>query len=254
MLLAAWCVGMALGCASHESEIICELPPPPATPISPESPESRPATKVSNTNPITPREVYPGVVLDLAQRHVDLAATVVGREVEWLELLATRPGFREHESIVTLDADAKHIQLALILLGLEPGQPARTERAAAGELVFHPPHGPALELFFILNDRPDQPVPANHWVADQETGEPMPDNAWRFTGSTVIEFKGQRYFMAEKNGTVVSLVNFGDDLISRPTNDSDAGGNVFWTTNLNATPPVPAPGTRVTLRIQPAGE
>lgn len=195
------------------------------------------------------QDIYPGITLDLGNRWVEVDATVVGRDVEWLELLACRPGTREYESIVTVDADAVQLNIALTLLGLTPGQPARTERDADGQLLFFAPHGPPLELFFVLGDQPGQPIPANRWVIDQQTRQVMPDNRWVYTGSTIIEFQGENFFMAEKNGTVVSLLNFGDELVSRPTDQSEAGGTDFWTANTDAIPPL---GTTLKLRFQPA--
>lgn len=209
----------------------------------------QPTTSAPPTAPAAPKEIYPGIILDRGNQRVDVRATVVGRNVEWLELLATRPGMREYESVVALDADATQIHLALTLLGLEAGQPASTQTDAQGQVIFLPPHGPALELFFLLDDQPDTPIPANTWIANQETGEPMSGNTWVYTGSKIVSFKDENYFMAEKNGTVVSLVNFGDELVSRPTEESEAGGNAFWTTNPDAIPPL---GTRVTLRFKPA--
>ncbi|MEM6459612.1 MAG: YdjY domain-containing protein [Planctomycetota bacterium] len=197
-----------------------------------------------------PREVFPGVTLDRAAGHVDLDATVVGREVEWLELLACRPGTREYESVVSVAAEAEHIQLGLLLLGLEPGSPARAERVG-DRLVQHPPTGPELKLQFVVpgaEGADDRVVPASDWVVDQQDGEPMPDNVWLFTGSRFVEHAGKRWFLAEANGTLVSVVNFGDELVGRPTTQSEAGGNVFWTSRTDVIPPN---GTAVRLRIRP---
>ncbi|MEM9882964.1 MAG: YdjY domain-containing protein [Planctomycetota bacterium] len=201
--------------------------------------------------PDGPRAVFPGVTLDRTAGHVDLDATVVGREVEWLELLACRPGTREYESVVSVAAEAEHVQLGLLLLGLKPGRPAWAERVG-DELVQHPPTGPQLELHFVVpgeDGADDRVVPASDWVVDQEDGDVMPDNTWLFTGSRFVEHAGKRWFLAEANGTVVSVVNFGDELVGRPTTQSEAGGNVFWTSRTDAIPPN---GTEVRLRIRPA--
>lgn len=221
-------------------------PIPPTT--TPNEPASAPPAPAINAADAAAQAIYPGVVIDRARGHIDLRGRVVGRAVEWLELLACRPGTREHEAVVTLDAEATHIQLALILLGLEPGTPARAEKID-DTFIIHPPQGPAVELFFVLDDQPEVEVPANRWVIDQEAGKTMPDNHWLFVGSRSVDHAGQAWFLAEENGTLVSLVNFGDELIGRPTLQSEDGGNVFWTAN---TPQIPAEGTRVTLRIRPA--
>ncbi|MEL7088357.1 MAG: YdjY domain-containing protein, partial [Planctomycetota bacterium] len=213
-------------------------------------PGSLPPADPATTAETLPQRIYPGVVIDRAAGHVDLRGRVVGRHVDWLELLACRPGTREHEAVVTLDAEATHIQLALILLGLEPGSPARYENRD-GQIEIFPPRGPAVELFFVLDDQPDTETPAHRWVVAQDTGEVLPDNRWLFVGSRRVEHAGKTWFLAEENGTLVSLVNFGDELIGRPTQQSEDGGNVFWTANA---PLIPEAGTPITLRVRPAEE
>jgi hypothetical protein len=194
-----------------------------------------------------PREVYPGVWLDLAAGHVEVTGHIIGQRFDWLELLATRGDIRAHEAILRLDADARQVHLALLLLGLEPGRPAST-RMEDGRRVFISPEGPELELFFILPDPAAAPVPANTWVVHQDTGEDMPGNRWLFVGSKVVEHQGRTFFLAEENGTVVSLVNFGDELIGRPTDQSQDGGNDLWNAHPTRIPP---PDTPVRLRIVP---
>jgi len=243
VIAVSLCHGL-LGCTSTHSAT------PPQTAAETES-RLTPPVAPADDHDQGPREIYPGITLDLDQRHVDVDAVVVGREVEWLELLACRSGTREYESVVAVDADAAQLNIALTLLGLAPGQPARTERDADGSLLFFAPHGPPLELFFVLDNHPAAPIPANQWVIDQETREVMPDNRWVFTGSTIIEFQGKAFFMAEKNGTLISLLNFGDELVSRPTDQSEAGGTDFWTAHTDAIPPI---GTKLKLRFQPAAE
>lgn len=211
-------------------------------------------------------ELFPAVTLDRDAGHVDVRGRVIGGPVEWLELLACRPGTREHESVVTLDARAEHLHAALLLLGLPPGTPADA-RWEGDTLVQTPPSGPGLGVFFVFNDAPDRPVPAGIYVADQTTGTPLgpappgadavvPDAAesgggWLFTGSRLVEGRERAYFLAEENGTLISLVNFGDDLIARDTPRPADGGNGFWALNPAPAgwPALPAPGTPLTVRL-----
>ena len=213
------------------------LPPPTADP----GPTEAPAAD-------SPQEIYPGIWLNRQDRWVELAGSVIGQRFDWLELLACRGDIRAHESILRIDADARQVHLALLLLGLEPGSPASAQRVD-GEVQVVAPTGPEVELFMVVDGQAD-PVPANRWVVDQETGEEMPGNRWLFTGSKIVEHQGQAFFLAEENGTLVSLVNFGDELLSRPTDRSQDGGNDLWTAN---TPLIPPAGTAVRLRIVPAG-
>ena len=201
-------------------------------------------------------ELFPAITLDRDAGHVDVRGQVIGEPVEWLELLACRPGTREHESVVTLDARADHLHAALLLLGLTPGTPAdaRWEGEGPGAtLVQTPPRGPALTVYFLFDDAPDRPVPAGVYVADQATGAPLDPagGGWRFTGSRLVKGRQRAYFLAEENGTVISLVNFGDDLIARDTPHAADGGNGFWALNAvpDGWPALPAPGTPLTVRL-----
>ena len=191
---------------------------------------------------------WPGVRLDLAAGHVEIEAEVVHQEAKWLELLVCSPGSREHETILTSPAKPSHIHLALLALGLEPGSPIDSRRTAEG-LAVVPPTGPKVELFCLWEiDGEPHRAPANTWVRHQETGEPLAGNAWLFAGSEFHQHEGRRLYMADLNGTIVSLVNFGDDLLTRPTTTTNRTDEQAWGTNAEAIPPV---GTAVTLRLVP---
>ncbi|MFW5653036.1 MAG: YdjY domain-containing protein, partial [Planctomycetota bacterium] len=69
---------------------------------------------------------WPLLTVDLKDRFVDVEA-VVGTDRGWLEQIACSPGTRTHESIVIALARPSHIHAALLLLGLEPGQPGAWE-------------------------------------------------------------------------------------------------------------------------------
>ena len=207
-----------------------------------------------------PVEVFPAVILNRDAGHVDLHGHVIGDETDWLELLACRPGTREHESVVTLEAQAEHIHAALLLLGLEPGAPSDAQ-IDGDTVTLIPPHGPPLEVFFIfdatLSDESDvpavaeRPVPAGLYVADQAHGRPLRDARWIFTGSRMVQTPQRPYFLAEENGTLISLVNFGDDLVGRNTDQPADGGNGFWKLNPapEGWPPLPPAGTGLTIRL-----
>lgn len=162
----------------------------------------------------------PGVLtLDREARTIDLAAKMVPVEPQWLELIATTPGGkgREHEAIVTVDVKPSELHAALLILGLEPGHP-QTHRLEGDVLVSTPPDGPALALSFIFEtDGQSHEVPVNEWVLDEKTGKTLPDCQWLFTGSTFRTWQDREYYMADEAGNIVSLVNFGDDLIVRCT-------------------------------------
>lgn len=240
------------GCAANEGS----TSPPPAPPTAPQprngSPDAPPGQSAA--------PAWPGITVDPQRRYVDLQATVVTRQGDWMELLACSPGTLEYESILTIRARPSHIHLALLTLGLAPGDPLDYEDAGDRYRII-PPHGPPVAISILtgvsasanMSDTPsDQEpteTPASQWVRNQTTNEPLPDNIWIFTGSNFADYEGKQVYMADLNGTAITLVNFGEDLLARPTdltNQTDAGA---WNANTDVIPPV---GTQVTLRIRPA--
>ena len=191
-----------------------------------------------------PRELAPGIALDAEARTVDLTGTVVGRDVDWLELVACTPGSREHESLVTVDAAPSMIHLALLTLGLEPGRPLHRD----GDWRIDPdaplvaPTGPPVTLWFIVGDA--EPVPAIRWVEGAADGN---QNIWLFTGSEFRTWRGREEFLADLNGTVASLVSFGDDLLARPSTLTDTTDQQQFRPSRAA---MPENGTPITLRIR----
>lgn len=193
-------------------------------------------------------DALPGIAIHREQRYVDVQATVVRREGDWLELLACTPKGREHESLLTIEARPSHLHLALLLLNFTPGQPMQWEHTDDGYVV-HPPRGDRLSLFIVHeNDEGDTiETPANEWVRHEPTGETMTGNVWMFMGSTFERFEEREIYMADLNGTVISLVNFGDDLIGRPTQVTDQSDEQRWKAHTER---IPEQGTQVKLRIR----
>ena len=230
-----------------------------ATACTAQGPATQPATAPADppatqpTDPLTPpanAKGLPGVTVNREAGHVDVDATVVLREGEWLELLACTPETKEHESILTVAARPSHIHLALLMLGVEPGTPLSWKEEGE-EYVILPPRGPEVEVSIVQGEGDDAKVtPANQWVLDQQTGKPMPDSRWLFTGSSVDDFEGEKIYIADVNGTAITLVAFGDDLLSRKTivTDRSEGSNDAWKANTKLIPDL---GTKVKLRLRP---
>lgn len=191
----------------------------------------------------------PGVTIDREAGHVDVAAEVVLRDGEWLELLACTPGTREHESILTVDAAPRNIHMGLLLLGLEPGKPLTWDKAEEGEFVIDPPTGPEVAVSLIYEkDGETKTVAANQWIVNQQTGKLLEGDRWLFVGSRWEEFDGKKVYMADPNGSVLSLVNFGDEVLTRDTKVTRDNDEKAWDAN---TPVIPEVGTAVTIRLTP---
>lgn len=194
-----------------------------------------------------------GVTINAEKKHVDIPATVCLRRGEFLEMFACTKDTREHESILVVDAMPSTMHLGLILLGLEPGKPL------AYDMNFDPPKlvpatGPKVDVFIVIKiDDVEREIPANRWVQDNKTKEMKKGNTWLFAGSQFAEVQDKQLYQADLNGSAISLVNFGDDLLTLPNTLTDANEShdKVWQPRTQAIPKV---GTKVTIRLKPQAE
>lgn len=190
----------------------------------------------------------PHVAVDLERGFVDVDTTVVLREKGWLELLACLPGTREHESILVVEALPSHIHLALVMLGLEPGQPMQW-RMEGERVKTERPRGPAVTVSIVeQHDGREVEVPVSRWIIDRQSGQHLPDNTWLFTGSVFYEKEGQTVYHADVSGSVLSIVNFGDEVLARPTDRTNQNDGKAWVPH---TPVIPEVGETVIIRLRP---
>lgn len=225
IVLLLWAAVLPIGCASAQS-------------------------KEATAGERTPAP-WPHIRLDREAGVVELdARVVIDKDNEWLELIVCTVGGREYESVLATEARPSHLHLALLTLGLEPGRPLSWQRNDQDELVMIEPAGPPVEVTLVYEaDGQRREVDPSAWIRNAQTGEPMPADQWLFTGSAFVDYEGKKVYMADLNGTILSLVNFGDDLIARNTqltNQTDGGE---WVANHDA---IPAKDTAVIVRIKPA--
>lgn len=191
-----------------------------------------------------------GVTVNSKAKHLDIQAEVCLRRGEFLEMFACTRDSREHESILVIDAMPSTIHLGLLLLELEPGKPL------SYDMTFDPPKlvpatGPEVDVFIVIKaDGIEREIPANRWVQDNQTKKAMPGNTWLFAGSEFAEYQGKQVYRADINGSALSLVNFGDDLLTLPNKLTDANDshNKVWQPRTQAIPKV---GTKVLIRLKP---
>lgn len=98
---------------------------------------------------------------------------------------------------------------------------------------------------------PLQRVQAGAWVYDRTAEQTLAGQTWLFTGSRFAEHEGKRVYVADFTGTLISLVNFGDDVLA-PRNDLT---NRTDEQAMGAhTPAIPPVGTPVTVRLTPVAQ
>jgi hypothetical protein len=217
------------------------------------------AKKVQDKGPKAPIPIR----VDRKKRIVDIDAVICLREGDWLELLACAKGTKEHESILSIKASPSEVHGALLLIGLKEGSPLRYVKVG-GKRKLLDPQGPRIAITLVYKDEKGKTIeiPAHEWVVNQKSGKKLNDNIWLFSGSFFDKYKvpkklgSDEYVVKERyaadlSGTIISLVNFGDDVLSRDTNLTDKTDGGVWGV---ATKKVPKLGTKVIIRMRPAAK
>ena len=163
-----------------------------------------------------------------------------------LEFFLCLSGTVEHEAVLRSKVRPSHLHAALLMLGLEPGEPVRFSESAKKWL---PPHGPPLQISVQFEkDGQSVTLPAYRLMRDVKTRREMPPMTWIFAGSRMMS--GDVY-AADKTGYIVSVVNFDFTVIDIPELASNANETLHWQTNVELMPPK---GSKVTMIIEPAGK
>lgn len=186
----------------------------------------------------------PFVQVDVAKKTVRVECENIGCEAP-LEFLAVVAGGPEHEAALRTRAKPSHIHLALLMLGLEPGEPIRYVEASNKWLA---PHGPPLHVTAeFTKDGKLMSIPAYKLLRDIKTRKEMPALTWIFAGSRQMP---DGAYAADVAGYFINIVNFDLAIIDVPGLVSSSNESLQWEA---ANDVLPARGQPVTLIIQPAG-
>jgi len=208
-----------------------------------ERPPTRPAGEVSTATDAA--AALPGITIDRERGRIDLDARVVLRE-GLLELVACPTGTKEHESIFAVRARPRHVHLALLMLGAEPGRPGAYRYDEADDRWLRiPPRGDRIAVT-VLHDGKE--VPVSRYIVNDRTGEPLPDHHFIFAGSEVEARETGRVYLADQSGNLLTLSTFGDDALSWPEPTTASNDQLMWIARTDAIPPLE---TELTLRLTP---
>lgn len=202
-----------------------------------------------SANPNT--RLLPHICIDHERHVLDLEMTVIPLDQleAWLELLVCTKVGRDHESILTVKVGPSYVHLALLMMGLEPGSPMFWNVKNDGIGIEKLPSRPCIAVSAIYAQRARLvEFPINKWVLNQLSGKILSDDIWVFAGSKFIEIEGRKVYLADLNGFVLTLVNFGDELLTRPTVMTELNDEQSWVAVREMIPPV---GAVVTLRPHP---
>ena len=163
-----------------------------------------------------------------------------------LEFFCVSAGTNEYESVISSRAKASHIHLALLMIGLEPGEPVKWSESTKKWI---PPHGPPLQISCEWKKgNESMRVPAYRLMVNRKTKKEAPPFTWVFTGSKVME---DGKYAADAVGYLVSVLNNELTVIDIP----DVAGRDLdsreWDRNAALLPPV---GTKIWMILEPAGK
>jgi hypothetical protein len=152
-----------------------------------------------------------------------------------IEYLAVVPGGKRHESLLLLNARPLHLQLGLILLGLEPKGGLRYQ----GDTQV--PQGSPVKIFVSwTRSGKTVKVPAEELVWDMLKKRPMEPKAWVFSGSITDE----NGFAADRTLSLIGTYRDPEAVINNglPNGADDAA----YKPNVRILPPL---GTPVTVTM-----
>lgn len=222
--------------------LLLAAPAPPPAPPDPAPPAaSQPATAPAGR----PVRYAPGILINWPARQVEIDAEICLREGP-LELLACSPDTKEHESILRVHARPRRIFEALGLLGLQPGHPARW---LPDRQTYEPAEGDEVEISVRFDYAgTTQTIDAWVWLRPTRPEAGPARGTWIFAGSA---FEPDGRFAADLDGTVVTVVTFGTEIIGLKRFHSASNDELWLEAN---TPNIPPVGTPCTLIIRPAAK
>ena len=198
----------AIGRLLAAAFLACHLAPapaqtPPGQPPSAAPPElsghEDPASKPKIERLTDGRYRIGSIELDRRAHAFELPGRVI-RTAPPLEFLATRPGgVKEYETMLELDANAFELNVACLLIGLDPA------RATPPRFHFdpEPTDGDRIELLVTWEqDGATRTEPAHRLLS--VGGKAVEDSDWVYTGSGF--FSDGRY-MAQLDGTLIGFVH-----------------------------------------------
>ena len=191
------------------------------------------------------------VTIDAKSRTVRCSGRVNMAEGGPIELLACLPRGKVHESVLTLDVEPLDLQVALLLLGLEPGRnPAAQYPDGSPELEKAP--GDMVEVCVEWQE----PAPegtdkvtvrrrADELLYNVAARQPLDATTWAFVGSCWVRER----FGADIEGSLIATYHDPLAILELPV--GLVNDDTWCTVRSDAVPPA---GTKVELIIQQPAE
>jgi hypothetical protein len=186
----------------------------------------------------------PHVEFDASKKQVRVECEMLAVDAP-LEFFCCVKGTNDYEAMIRSEVKPSNLHLALLAIGLKPGQPLQYSEAAKRWI---PPQGPPLQIAMeYQKDGKTVNVPSWTWMRDVKTKKTAPAFTWVFTGSRVMP---DGKYAADVTGYLISIVNFDLTVIDVPQLASSSNELLEWERNPDTTPKA---GTKVTMVIEAAG-
>lgn len=128
-----------------------------------------------------------------------------------VEYFAVAPGGKTHESVLVVDIEPLHLQLALLLLGLDYGQ----NLSFQGDTLAPVGDSVSLSVKWLSENGDTASYEASELIWDLRTRESMPSTEWVFTGSLIYEGG----LMADMEGSLVATYSDPVAILNNPLAD-----------------------------------
>jgi hypothetical protein len=186
----------------------------------------------------------PHVEFDAQEKQVRVECEMLACEAP-LEFFCCVKGTNDYEAMIRSEVKPSNLHLALLAVGLKPGQPISYSEAAKRWI---PPSGPPVQITMEYEkDGKTVSVPSWKWMRDVKHKKPAPPFTWVFTGSRVLP---DGKYAADMTGYLVSIVNFDLTVVDVPRLASSSNELLEWERNPDTTPKA---GTKVTMVMEPVG-
>ena len=167
-----------------------------------------------------------------------------------LEMFACPVGTKEHESVVSVLAQAREIHAGLLAIGADSGTPVSFNpeyRPATGQRI-------AIWAMWRDEDGNIQKTKAQQWVKNLREDKPL-EVDWVFAGSSFWKDpeSGREYYQAD-SGDLVCVSNFTTAMMDLPVESSQTNASLVYVANTEKIPPQGTPVRLVFVPIPIPGE
>lgn len=153
-----------------------------------------------------------------------------------IELLATTKTGKRHESVLVCDVEPYRLQVALLLIGLNPGGNIQYQGDPAT-----PEGDPVLVWVKWAEKEKERVVRGEDLIFNKVEKKTMPHTHWVFSGSKTVNGK----FVAQITGSLITTYHDPYTIMDNPL--PTGADDTFYEVNRDIIPPL---GTKVLLVIQ----